>query len=144
MTTLIDARSLQPGIASPQVLTEWPKGTAITVEEPHTSEGPGHKQPASWVVLESRVPAAITIGSLLDDRLRLSRPLSITIEREGEFFIANCGILEEFGYGHDHIWAVDDLRQTLSELYWSLKASPSLAPGMSSLWQELQEMIEER
>jgi hypothetical protein len=62
------------------------------------------------------------ITTLLDNRLSLSAPLTICIEKEGDFFVVQSQLLEEFGYGYNLIEAIDDLRMTISELYWTLKS----------------------
>jgi len=92
----------------------------------------------------SAAEKAVSIQNLLDDRLRLTTPVMLELEREGEFYIAKCDELEEYGYGYDPIEAVDDFRQTAAELYWTLKEEQSrLAPGMTQLWQKIQLFIEE-
>lgn len=93
-------------------------------------------------MLQAQVPTAI--GSLLDDRLRVTRPLAIGFEQEGDYWIAACEEFEEFGYGGDPFSALDDLRQTLAELYWTLKSDHDrLAPGMAALWERIRHVIVE-
>ncbi len=84
-------------------------------------------------------------GTLLDDRLRLLRPLTVRIEKENEFFIAGCEYLEEFGYNHDPMSALDDLRVTIAELYWSLKEQQGrLGADLAQIWVRMKEVIAER
>ena len=90
-------------------------------------------------------PKQLVIGSLSDWRLRLIEPLSVVIEREDESFIARSPKLHEFGYGPRPLDAVEDLRQTVVELYFALKESQAqLGTDLKQLWQRLQKMIEER
>lgn len=85
----------------------------------------------------------VSLGSLLDDRLRLRVPVTVRIEREGEFYTAICDELEEFGYGYHPLDAVDDFRRTLAELYWALsKDEARLAPGLTQIWQRLTQVIQ--
>ena len=91
------------------------------------------------------LPEVFMIGNLLDDRLRLLAPLGIHWEKEGEHYIASCEEFAQFGYGDDALQAVDDLRQSLAELYWTLKSSQrSLSKGLAQIWEHLQEVIQER
>ena len=91
------------------------------------------------------LPEVIMIGNLLDDRLRLLAPLEIHWEKEGEHYIASCEEFDQFGYGDDPLQAVDDLRQSLAELYWTLKNSQdSLGKGLARRWAHLEEVIQER
>lgn len=92
----------------------------------------------------SAVPTAILIQNLTDDRLRLRRPLRLRIEKEGNFYVAVNDEFEELGYGYDPIQALDDFRQTLAELYWTLKSEQSrLAIGLANLWSRLKQTVEE-
>ncbi len=90
-------------------------------------------------------PKQFYVGSLLDDRLRLRQTIKVRIMQEGDSFIAFCKKFEEYGYGDDPMSAVDDLRQAISELYWTLKEEKGkLGPAMVNLWTLLQSDIEER
>lgn len=83
--------------------------------------------------------------TLLDDRLLLSAPLSITIEREGEFFIAESSLLEEVGYGYKESEAIDDLKITISELYWTLKEEQDrLGTHLKGIWETLRALVKEQ
>jgi len=86
----------------------------------------------------------IEIGSLLDDRIRLRSSIIIDMEQEGEFYIAKYDDLNEMGYGTDPIGAVEDLRQTLAELYWGLKENRErLGRDLSDTWRRLSELVYE-
>lgn len=89
----------------------------------------------------ARLPSSI--GSLLDDRLRLRSPVTLELKQEGVLYIARCQEFGEFGYGGSPFEAVDDLRLTLAELYWALKEEQAqLGPSLADLWQRLDEKIE--
>ena len=112
----------------------------IPVQVPKAQEKPKVSgTPVPFITMKiSAVPKTVLIQVLLDDRLRLNRPVVVKIEKEGEHFIAKCDEFEEYGYGHSFIEAVDDLRQTLVELYWTLQKEQSrLGPGLANLWQKL-------
>ena len=90
-------------------------------------------------------PRELQIGTLLDDRLRLKMPISTQIEQEGDFYIAKCEYIGEYGYGESPMEAVDDLRLAMAELYWTLKEEyERLAPNLVQIWNRLCELIDER
>jgi hypothetical protein len=90
-------------------------------------------------------PNLVHVGTLLDDRLRIKGPIDAEIETEGDFYIAKCEYVIEFGYGQSPMEAIDDLRLTLAELYHVLSQERErLAPGMAETWERLREVIEER
>ncbi len=88
-------------------------------------------------------PKNLKIGTLPDDRLRLRRPLNVTIMQECNMYVATCKELEEFGYGDDPFEAIDDLRQAISELYWTFdKEQGRLGSALAKLWVILQSIVE--
>lgn len=94
--------------------------------------------------LGSAVHDQIQIGSLLDSRLRMREPLTLVMEQEGEFYIAKCDELNEFGYGADPIGSVQDVRKTIAELYWQLKENQDrLGSDLTKTWQRLSELVYE-
>lgn len=90
-------------------------------------------------------PREFIVGTLLDDRLRLRVPIRVEMEQEGAFYVAKCNEFSEFGYGKHPMSAVDDLRVTLAELYWTLRDEESnLARHVSQTWARLRGAVEER
>lgn len=86
----------------------------------------------------------IAIGSLLDTRLRMRRPLTLEMDQEGEFYIAKCDELNEFGYDYDPIGAVQDVRVSIAELYWELKENQHrLGADLAETWRRLSELVYE-
>ena len=86
----------------------------------------------------------IQIGSLLDHRLRMYEPITLEMEREGEFFIAKYEELDEYGYGTDPISAVQDARKTIAELYWQLKEHEErLGSDLTKTWRKLSALVYE-
>lgn len=93
---------------------------------------------------DKRIPGVIQIGTLFNDRLILLKPLKAKVTKENEFFVAECDVLEEFGYGYSWMEAVDDLRMTVEELYFGLKAEKErLGSDLQKIWVELQNIIRE-
>lgn len=138
--------TLTPRILSPQAIAGAPdRPTAIALPP---SEEVIESMPAPQMVdaePQQATPPGFVVGTLLDDRLRLSTPLQVEIERENEWYVAECEALDEFGFGADPMSAVDDLRQTLAELYWTLKEEQHrLAPGIAETWLRLRGVIQER
>ena len=113
-----------------------------------------------WRVLPSEVPPVvhrqyggqpfrfgptmpILIGSLPDDRLRLVKPIRAELKEEGSFFIAEAERFHEFGYGHDPFSAVDDLRDTICELFWGLSEDEGrLGSDLANVLASLKEVVE--
>ena len=84
----------------------------------------------------------IQIGSLLDQGLRMSEPISLDMVREDEFYIAKYDELDEFGYGTDPISAVQDFRKTIAELYWQLKEDEErLGSDLAGTWRKLSALV---
>jgi len=141
MTIEMKLRKLEPGNA--EIQYEWPQGQFVQ-QIPLEPEEQGLSPEEAWTGVSPipAIPAAVVIGSLFDDRLQLLAPITLELEREGDFYIAKCDEFEEFGYGDDPFQAVDDFRQTLGELYWTLKEEQSrLAPGLASVWQRLDQVV---
>jgi hypothetical protein len=156
MTTLLDIRVLQPGTAEAQEGGESNGSNAESgarrapqlqpmevdvVEQPVRSR---ITEGVSNVDIGSAAHEKIQIGSLLDNRLRMREPLTLVMEQEGEFYIAKCEELNEFGYGTDPIGAVQDMRNTIAELYWELKESQArLGSDLAHTWQVLFSLVYE-
>lgn len=151
MTALAVLESFGPGVA---VMQEgWP--TSPLVLEVGSTQEPPSPQALGWEPLpqtEFRAApplqrgGAIIVGSLLDDRLRLLQPIEIRLTREDGVSIATADDIDEFGYGLHPLDAVDDLRQTIAELYWSLKSEAGqnrLGADLSKVWEVLRARIRE-
>jgi hypothetical protein len=95
--------------------------------------------------LPRATPERLIVGNLNHPHLRLRIPITVSITRDESLLIASIPEIDEFGYGPHLTAAVEDLRQTLIELFQTLKSEQSrLGPGMIQLWNQLQELIEER
>jgi len=109
-----------------------------------------HAPPTSVDVHRENLPTGATpesllLGNLNHPHLRLREPINVLITREDSLLIASIPDIDEFGYGPHLTAAVEDLRQTLIELFQTLKAEQSrLGPDMRQLWDRLQHLIEER
>ena len=102
----------------------------------------GFQAPAGLV---QATPNLFHIGTLLDDRLRLRMPIEVVMEQEGDWYIVKCEYAGEFGYGLSPLAAVDDLRLTLSELYWTLEEEQErLSPNLRDVRKRLSELIEKQ
>jgi len=88
-------------------------------------------------------PMPILVSSLPDDRLRLVAPIQAELSEEGPFCIAAARQFHEFGYGPDPLSAVDDLRATICELFWSLSGDEGrLGSDLANTLAALKEMVE--
>jgi len=145
----IAIEALEPGIVKEPERTEtWFRDkrflSGFEPKEPRISREDAWNVIAQPKGKGSAVPLRVVIQSLLDRRLSMVEPLTVLIEQEGEFYIAQCEELEEFGYGYDPIDAVDDFRQTVAELYWTLKEEQErLSPGLHRIWERLTQIIRE-
>jgi hypothetical protein len=95
--------------------------------------------------LPPATPERLIIGNLNHSHLRLRAPITVSITRDEALLIASIPELDEFGYGTHLTAAIEDLRQTLIELFQTLKSEQArLGPGMLKPWNPLQNLIEER
>ena len=86
----------------------------------------------------------VEIGSLLDTRLRMRRSVTLEMERGDDFYVAKCAELNEYGYGTDPTWAIEDARRAIAELYWELKENQDrLGADLAKTWQRLSELVYE-
>jgi hypothetical protein len=158
MTTMpLEVRVLKPGATEAQETLDANgqsigKGTDQMSRLPEVEfypiEYPPGQQPqvvaAHADTLGSAAHDQIQIGSLLDNRLRMREPLTLVLEQQGEFYIAKCEELNEFGYGIDPISAVQDMRNTIAELYWQLKENQErLGSDLANTWQRLSSLVYE-
>jgi hypothetical protein len=111
----------------------------------------GAHEPPTSIELHSNTisahatPTQLLVGNLNHPRLRLREPINVIITEDDSLLIASIPDIEEFGYGSHLTAAVEDLRQTLIELFQTLKAEQSrLGLDMAQLWTRLQVLIEER
>jgi len=92
--------------------------------------------------LESRKP--ILLYSLRHPRLRLKEPLAVLLERDDGQVIAQSYDLDLFGYGDTESEALEDLRQTVADLYYELKESAGkLGPLPEKVWDYLKGIVSE-
>ncbi|MDH7486709.1 MAG: hypothetical protein QHJ81_10595 [Anaerolineae bacterium] len=86
----------------------------------------------------------ILLYSLHQPRLRLKEPLAVLLERDNGQVIAQSFDLDLFGYGDTESEALEDLRQTVADLYFELKES---AGGLGTLpekvWGYLKDIVSE-
>lgn len=116
---------------------EWEYGLLRSEAVPFVLPSPIHSRPQF-----PSIPA-VSIGSLPDDRLRLRRPLQASIRMEQAGYVACNVLLGEYGCGKDAFEAVDDLREVVCELYWSLDEDEDrLSAHLSGILGKLRNCIE--
>ena len=92
--------------------------------------------------LESRKP--ILLYSLHQPRLRLKEPLAVLLERDNGQVIARSYDLDLFGCGDTESEALQDLRETVADLYFELKDNEGkLGPLPERVWGYLRQAINE-
>lgn len=70
----------------------------------------------------------VFIRDLADPRVIVVEPIPVSVEFSEGQTTACCYDLEQFGIGADEFSALDDLRATIVELYFSLKRELTLGP----------------
>jgi hypothetical protein len=119
-----------------------PSGKSLPTQE---EEKDGITTKVQSVKAARATPGTLQLATVPDDRLRMKAPIKVKMEQEGEFYIARCDELNEFGYGESPTEAIEDLQLTLVELYWTLKEEEKkLGTGMAEVWKHLRKLIQER
>jgi hypothetical protein len=73
------------------------------------------------VVSPLHFPLDLKFAGLLNRRLYFRNPIQVRLYKsEEESYVAECSELDQFGYGSNVAEALDDLGQTLSEMYFYL------------------------
>ena len=86
----------------------------------------------------------ILLYSLRHPHLSLTEPLSVALEYDGKQVIAYAHDLDLFGYGETENEALDDLRRTVADLYYTLREErASLGPMPAQVWDYLTHIIVE-
>lgn len=86
----------------------------------------------------------LLLYSLRHPQLKLSSPIAVSLEDDGVQVIAAAYDLDVFGYGETEWEALDDLRRTITDLYFTLKdEARALGPMPRRVWEYLSDIIEE-
>lgn len=83
------------------------------------------------------------IHSLHNKRLELITALSVVIEYDGHQFIAYAPDVDIYGCGDTEYEAMEDLRQSIVELYFDLK-DEKLGRDLQRIFDYLKSIIEEK
>ena len=82
--------------------------------------------------------------SLRHPQLKLSSTIAVSLEDDGVQIIATAYDLDVFGYGETEGEALDDLRRTITDLYFTLKDNAkTLGPIPHRVWEYLSDIVEE-
>ena len=66
----------------------------------------------------------------------------VMVWRTSQGYVVWCDELNEFGYGDSVEECIDDLHQSLVELYWILKEEQDrLSPELSKVWERLRRVV---
>jgi hypothetical protein len=86
----------------------------------------------------------LLLYSLRHPQLKLSSPIAVSLEDDGVQIIASAYDLDVFGYGETEGEALDDLRRTITDLYFTLQDdAKALGPMPHRVWEYLSDIIEE-
>jgi len=84
----------------------------------------------------------LLLYSLRHPQLRLSSPIAVSLEDDGVQVIAAAYDLDVFGYGETEWEALDDLRHTITDLYFTLKDDArALGPMPRRVWEYLSDIL---
>ena len=88
------------------------------------------------------LPARIKLAALLDDRLRVTEPIEVSVFAAEGFILAEAVGFNEFGYGDDPDAAIVELQYALADLYFSLAEDQHrLGHWLQEVWAGLQAKI---
>ncbi len=91
------------------------------------------------------LPEDILFGAVLDRRLRVKKPIPVTISKDESGVVVSSSELEDFGCGANISEALDDFAKTLAELYFSLKENADrLGDDLKQQFTRLRDFIEVR
>ena len=82
------------------------------------------------------------INSLHNSNLSLCAPVSVSLEYDGYQFITYAPDLDIYGCGDSEYKAIEDLRESIVELYFDLKED-TLGPDLQKIWEYLKSVITE-
>ena len=92
----------------------------------------------------SQPARATVVDTLIDDRLRVVRPLPAELSREDAVFVVWSEDLQTHGEGDSPAEAIDDFRIAVAELYWELKDDRDrLGPALQPVWELLRQSVAE-
>lgn len=96
-------------------------------------------------VLPPGLPERMALGSLIDRRLRLLRPLEVVVSRREGQVVLESPDLGEVAWGGNLSLALRDLQRAISELYFSLEADRHrLGPDLQKIREHFQGLIAPR
>ncbi|MDI6791417.1 MAG: hypothetical protein QME81_00925 [bacterium] len=84
----------------------------------------------------------LLINSLHHSSLHLISPVAVSVEYDGYQFIAYTADLDIYGCGDSEYEAIEDLRQSIVELYYDLKNEP-LGKDLEKIWEYLSCIVRE-
>ena len=82
------------------------------------------------------------INSLHNSHLSLCAPISVSLEYDDYQFIAYAPDLDIYGCGDSEYEAIEDLRESIVELYFDLKEE-ALGSDLQKIWEYLRLIITE-
>jgi len=96
-------------------------------------------------VMESSKRKSVLINSLHNPLLKLEEPLVAHLEYDDEGVIAFCYDLDIFGHGDTEGEALEDLRKTISDLFFELESNKdNMGPFPEKIWGYLSGIVEKK
>lgn len=85
----------------------------------------------------------ILLYTLHHPSLKLKEPLSAYLETDPEGIVAYCYDVDVFGHGETESEALEDLRKTITDLYFELEGNKdNLGPYPEKIWAYLSDVVE--
>ncbi|MBU1486515.1 hypothetical protein KKH56_00465 [bacterium] len=84
----------------------------------------------------------LLINSLHHSSLHLISPVATSVEYDGYQFTAYAADLDIYGCGDSEYEAIEDLRQSIADLYYDLK-DESLGKDLQKIWEYLRSIVSE-
>jgi hypothetical protein len=75
----------------------------------------------TMVMSHTKVPADVDFGLMRDSRIVVLRPIPVSVQRDGDVYVATWEQAEEFGYGPTRSDALEDFGRTISQLFITLE-----------------------
>ncbi len=96
-------------------------------------------------VIESSKRKSVLVLSLHNPLLKLNEPLIAHLDYDEEGVIAFCYDLDIFGHGDTEGEALEDIRKTISDLYFELESNKdNLGPLPKKIWEYLSYIVEKK
>ncbi|ODS32108.1 MAG: hypothetical protein SCARUB_02758 [Candidatus Scalindua rubra] len=90
-------------------------------------------------------PYHLEIRSLHDNRLEIYSPISLLVEEDEVQVVAYAPDLEIYGFGHDLVEVLEDLRKSIVDMYYDLdRDKDRLGVDLKKIWYYLSSITRQK